>query len=155
MITRFFGNVYRRTVHNFWWKLGSLTVAIVIWSVISVHGYPDKTLVNIPYELRNLPLALEVVDRGIGVLQVTAKGPQNLIAILKPENISIPIDIPDNVNPGEVKLPLSREDVITPYPNQISIFAGITSGNHSKTRRNLNKTGLGHSRYNRKSSKGI
>jgi len=122
MIAKFLRITSQKLFSNFWWKLGALILAIVIWFTISSEGRADKTIVDIPYELRNLPLNLEIIDRGIGMVQITARGPQNLINSLKANDISVPVDMPDDVGPGDVKLLLTQNNVQTQYPNQITIL---------------------------------
>ncbi len=114
--------IKRKLFANFWIKVGSLLVAIIIWVSVSTQGRADKTFINIPYDLENIPLNLEVVDRGIGVLQITVRGPQNLIPLLSPENISIPLELPDDISAGIVTLNVKPENIRTPYQNQISIL---------------------------------
>ncbi|MBN1354820.1 YbbR-like domain-containing protein [bacterium] len=112
----------KRLLSNFWLKLGSLILAVMIWIAVSSQGRTDKTFMHVPYELRNIPLNLEVVERGISFVQVTVRGPQNLLSSLTPENIIIPIEIPDEVNPGDISLTINPGAIQLPYKNQISIL---------------------------------
>jgi hypothetical protein len=119
--------IFRHLFANIWLKLGSLAVAIIIWYSLTSQGYADKTYVNVPYEFRNIPFNYEVIDRGVGYVSVTARGPQNLIVYLKSENLTIPIYLPDDISAGEFTFPIKPSDVHTPYPNQITILQVLPS----------------------------
>jgi len=122
MISAFFNRIIRRVFANFWLKIGSLLLAIIIWTSVSNQGRTDKTFIGIPYELRNIPLNMEVTDRNIGIVQVAIRGPQNLISSLRAEDIIIPLELPNDVKQGEMHLKIHPSDVQTPYSNQLSIL---------------------------------
>jgi YbbR-like protein len=111
-----------RLFKNFWLKLGSLAVAVIIWIGVSSQGRADRNFMTVPYELRNIPMNMEIVDRGISFVRVTVRGPQNLISSLTPENIIIPVEIPDDVEEGEVRLTINPGNIQLPYQNQLSIL---------------------------------
>jgi YbbR domain-containing protein len=112
----------RILISNLWLKIASLVLAILIWYSLTTQGLADRTFVNLPYELRNIPLNLEVMDRGIGSVSLTVRGPQNLINYIKADSLSIPIALPDNAQPGEIRIELKPNDVVLPFPNQLSIL---------------------------------
>jgi len=114
--------ISKRLLTNFWLKAGSLIVAVIIWIGVSSQGRADKNFMNVPYELRNIPMNMEIVDRGISFVRITVRGPQNLIASLTPENIIVPIEIPDEVEEGEVRLTINPGNIQLPYQNQLSIL---------------------------------
>jgi hypothetical protein len=114
--------VTRRLFGNLVMKIGSLAIAILIWYSLTSQGVADRTIANVTYELRNIPLQLEVIDRGVGYVSVIVRGPQNLISQMQPENLTLPISLPDDVSPGELSLRIRPSDVITAFPNQISIM---------------------------------
>ena len=107
---------------NFGIKILSLIVAIVIWISLASQGWADKTFIDIPYEIRNLPINLDVVDRGAGSIKVTARGPQNLISAMKPDSFSVPVILPDDVGSGVIAVDINTETIKTAYSNQITIM---------------------------------
>lgn len=112
----------QRLLNNLWMKIGSFIFALFIWFTIQGQGQTDKTFMNISFELRNIPRNLEVVERSTDFVQVTARGPQNLIDSIRHETISVPIELPNDVGPGEYTLELKTSKVQRPYANQIRIL---------------------------------
>ncbi len=122
MARRWYRSLARRIFANFWLKIASLAVTVVIWISVTGQERTDKTFMNIPYEIRNIPLNMAVTERGEGFVRVTIRGPQNLITTLKPENISVVANLPDSVTEGEIRMELTHSNVSTPYSNQLSIL---------------------------------
>ncbi len=109
-------------VTNFWLKIGSFIVAVIIWFSINSQGRTDKTFLSIPYEVRNIPLNLEITERDVEVVKITLRGPQNLLSSLKPESISVVLSLPDTAEPGVIQLDVSRNNITAPYINQFSVL---------------------------------
>jgi len=97
-------------------------MALIIWISVSSQGRTDKTFLNIPYELRNIPLNMEIIDKGIGIVRISIRGPQNLISSLKSDDITIPIALPNDIEQGKVQLTINNNNVQTPFSNQLSIL---------------------------------
>lgn len=107
---------------HFWLKLGSLFLATLIWFSVRSQSRSDRTFVGIPYDIRNIPGNLEIVERGNDLLRIVVQGPQNLITTLRQESISISLELPDAVRSGEITLELTPNNVQLPYANQLSVI---------------------------------
>ncbi len=109
-------------VSHFWLKIGSLLLATLIWFSVRSQSRSDRTFVGIPCDIRNIPRNLEIVERGDELLRVVVQGPQNLVASLRDENISISVDLPDDIRSGDITLELAPNNVQLPYARQLSVL---------------------------------
>jgi hypothetical protein len=66
--------VIRAIFDDFWWKLGSLAVAVVMWLVVSSE--PElSTFVSVPVQYKDLPSGLEINSDLIESVYLELRGP--------------------------------------------------------------------------------
>ncbi len=85
----------RRTIFaNFWLKLASVVLALLLWfAVSSEHALRDVTLYNVPVRVRTARSDLLVTGLAYRVVDVRVRGPASQIARLKPDDLSISVDV--------------------------------------------------------------
>ncbi len=96
---------------NPWLKLASFVLAILLWFFVVLKGH-SVIIMDIPVELKNIPVELEVVERP-ETINITVEGHERFLKKLREEDISVVVDL-GNIRKGETFLPLSAENITLP-----------------------------------------
>ena len=104
----------RAILANFWLKLASLGVALVLWfAVSSEHAWRDVTLYNVPVRVWTSRSDIVVTSVAYRVVDVRVRGPANRIARLLPEEVAVWVDVTP-FPPGQHLLTLDASFVRRP-----------------------------------------
>ena len=103
--------------HNFWLKLLSLAVAVLLWMAVSRDPVAEVAI-NVPVEFHNSPEHLEINSEVIPQVQVRVRGPVHEVRDLAPSEVHAIIDLA-NVQPGERTYDLSPSRVHVPDGLQV------------------------------------
>jgi YbbR domain-containing protein len=117
----------RHVFPNLGLKVFSLFFAVGLWLIVA-HDPPAEIALNVPIEFHNIPDRLEINSENIPVAQVRVRGPQRLIAQLRPYDVHVQVDLTD-AKPGERTYDLTarhiREprdlDVVQVVPSQLHL----------------------------------
>lgn len=96
---------------NPWLKLASFVLAILLWFFVVLKGH-SVIIMDIPVELKNIPVELEVVERP-ETINITVEGHERFLKKLREEDIGVVVDLSD-IRKGETFLPLSAENITLP-----------------------------------------
>lgn len=90
---------WRLLVHNFWWRLLALVIAVAIWAVVASE--PElSTFSTVPIEYRNLPHDLEMSSAPVESVTLELRGPAGeLSGIRESRSPSVVLDMSD-ITPG-------------------------------------------------------
>lgn len=120
-------DLFRKFVlHNLGLKLVSLLLAVGLWLALS-RDPVSQVAVDVPIEMRNLPVGLEISSEHIPQVQVRLSGPERIIHRLLPSDVHAHIDLA-RAQAGERSFELSANDVH--YPNGLHVEQIIPSGLH-------------------------
>jgi len=88
---RFFRNLFTR---NRGLKLFSFLLAFVLWLVLipEEKTYSERTLA-VPFETRNIPVDMELVERPAGTVEVTVRASNRVLNELSPASITARLDL--------------------------------------------------------------
>ena len=95
-------------------KLGSLALALLLWSAIA-NEPPAEVTFRAPLELRNVPENLELSSEAPNSVQVRVRGPASAVRKLSPANLAVSLDLADFKRPGKRSYELSVPDVRIPF----------------------------------------
>jgi YbbR domain-containing protein len=112
---RALGEALRRMIlANFWLKLASVGLALLLWfAVSSEHALRDATLYNVPVRVQTARSDMLVTGLAYRVADVRVRGPASQIARLKPEDLSIVVDV-SHLAPGRHIVALDASEVRRP-----------------------------------------
>ena len=100
--------------HNFWWKLLSLGIAVLIWAIVASE--PELgTRVVVRLEYKNLPADLVFSSEPAGPISLELRGPSGQLRGLNP---SVVLDM-SNVLPGVRTFKIGDENVKLPRGVQL------------------------------------
>jgi hypothetical protein len=116
----FFGDVLREYIYeNTGLKLIALLIAIVLWAAVSKQESVQITLQDVPIDYANLAQGLSISnDDNLKTATVRVRGPKDSLETLRPENLSIRINL-NNTKLGERVIPLSHADVVSPVSIEV------------------------------------
>lgn len=127
--------LWRRLVHNLWWKLGSLAVSILLW--FAIVGEPEMaTIHNVPILYKNLPKDLLIGSNAVDAVRVELRGPSSRLSSASLTEVAFMIDLSNIDGPGERTFTLSDADIRLPdgvtflrsIPSQLRVrFARVKS----------------------------
>lgn len=103
----------RFVLHNFGTKLVSLMLAVGLW--LLANEPPAELVLQSPLEFRNMPRHLELSTEVPTAVQVRVNGPASVVRQLKPQDVTVTLDMARFDRPGERSFQLSEADVTKPY----------------------------------------
>jgi YbbR domain-containing protein len=117
----------KHVFHNFWLKLLSLAIAVVLWLAVTRDPVAEVAL-NVPIEFHNAPEHLEISSETIPQVQVRLRGPVRELRELAPTEVHAIIDLANaragertyNLTTTHIKVPEGLE-VIQAIPSQIRL----------------------------------
>ncbi len=119
--------IFRWITNNFWTKVSSVCLAILVWLYVS--GEQNMDVVHeIPVQLK-LPKDSLLVHISRPSLRVTLRGARSIVQNLDPEKIQYSRDVSSNIQPGNITFVVSEKDMILPkfvsavnfMPSQITL----------------------------------
>ncbi len=103
----------RGLVKNWFWKLLSLAVAVVLWLVLV--GDPETmTSVSVPIQYKNLPRDLEIASDVPESVHLELRGPSGRLAGIAAAQIAVVLDLARQPHPGERTFTIRQGDVNLP-----------------------------------------
>ena len=110
-MTRQLKRIGALVLQNFWWKVASLAIAVVLWALVASE--PElATRVIVPLEYRNLPDDLEISSEPVGTITLELSGPSGELRGVANGGIhpEVVLDMSD-AQPGERTFPISGANV--------------------------------------------
>ena len=98
--------------NRFWVKLGSVLLAILVWSYISSNISKDIQ-VAVPLDIK-LAGGMMTVDSGPRQVRVLARGPSDVIEDIQPSDFKVMCDLSSQTEPGKVTKDISTANVKVP-----------------------------------------
>lgn len=102
----------RYVFYNFWLKLLSLAIAVLLWMAVAREPKAEVAI-TIPIEFQNAPDNLEISSESIPQVQVRERGPSGVVHDLGPAEVHAVIDL-RQATPGEHTYDLSANKIRTP-----------------------------------------
>ncbi len=116
--------MWRRLFHNAGWKLGSLSLAIILW--FAVVGEPEVARTHtVPILYKNLPKDLLIGSTAIDSVRIELRGPSSRLTDLALADVVMTLDLSSVDGPGERTFTLSNSDVH--LPDDVSFLRSIPS----------------------------
>ncbi len=95
-------------------KLGSLVLALLLWSAIANEPMAEVTF-QAPLELQNMPENLMLSGKAPTSVQVRVQGPASAVRKLSPADLAVSLNLADFEHPGERGYELTVSDVRIPF----------------------------------------
>jgi hypothetical protein len=103
----------RLITRNFGWKLGSLTLAVLLW--FAILGEPELvTTHTAPILYKNLPRGLLIGSDALDQVRVELRGPSGKLSPDRLSEMTVLLDLADVKGPGERTFTLSDADFLLP-----------------------------------------
>jgi hypothetical protein len=125
----------RLFTRNFWWKLGSLALAVLLW--FAILGEPELVTTHTsPILYKNLPPGLLIGSNALDQVRVELRGPSGKLSPDRLAEMAVLLDLSDVKGPGERTFTLSDADFHLPQgvtflrsvPSQLRVqFARLIS----------------------------
>ena len=129
------GGTVRLITRHFGWKLGSLTLAVLLW--FAILGEPELvTTHTAPILYKNLPMGLLIGPDALDQVRVELRGPSGKLSPDRLVETAVLLDLADVKGPGERTFTLSDADFHLPQgitfmrsvPSQLRVgFARLLS----------------------------
>ena len=94
-------------------KLFSLLLGFAFWYAVARESGVEFAF-SIPFELRDVPEGLEVVEESVQQVDVRLRGPAEILRGISAQDLSVAVDLSD-AEPGERIAYLTPEDVAVPF----------------------------------------
>jgi len=106
-------------LNNFWLKLFSFSLALLLWVVISGEKKQMiEIMVNTQIGFQNLPKNLEIISFSPKEARIRLKVQKNLQFSVNSRTVSLRVDL-SNAKEGEEILPLKKDLVVYPVPAKV------------------------------------
>jgi YbbR domain-containing protein len=103
----------RLITRNFGWKLGSLTLAVLLW--FAILGEPELvTTHTAPILYKSLPQGLLIGSDALDQVRVELRGPSGKLSVERLAEMAVLLDLSDVKGPGERTFTLSDADFHLP-----------------------------------------
>ncbi len=116
-------------------KLGTFALVGIVWLVFA--GQQDfEVTFNVPVEVENLPVQLEIIEPQKPVVSITARGLRKDASILSQRNVDIKLNLSYadqnrntfRVTPYHITLPNDRIDIVKIRPEEITFTFSLKQG---------------------------
>ena len=94
-------------------KLFSLLLGFTFWYAVARDSGVEFAF-SIPFELRDVPEGLEVVEESVQQVDVRLRGPAEILRSISAQDLSVAVDLSE-AEPGERIAYLTPEDVVVPF----------------------------------------
>ncbi len=106
-------NMMRLLSNNFWLKLLSLAVAVVLW--LATQGDANTTTaVTVHLQYRNIPANLEISSELVDTAYVEVRGPSRRLDALNLTSAAVAVDLSAHQRPGERTYSIMEQNVKLP-----------------------------------------
>jgi YbbR domain-containing protein len=109
--------LHRSALHNFWLKVMSLVLAMVLWFAVA-HDPVTVVAVDVPIEFSGIPENLEISSETVPRAQVRMRGPERVIRRLQPADVYAEVDL-SGIRPGERIFDLTSNQLHRPAELEI------------------------------------
>ncbi|HEY1756508.1 MAG TPA: CdaR family protein [Bryobacteraceae bacterium] len=128
--------IWRRLTHNFFWKLASLMLAVLLWFVIA--GEPELVAIqSVPVLYRNLPGSLLLLSDAPDQVRVELRGSSGRLTQATLADAFAAVDLAGVVAPGDQTFTLSNSDFN--LPQGVRFVRAVPSQVHLRFDRILSK----------------
>jgi YbbR domain-containing protein len=104
---------WRSITHNIWWKLGSVTAAVLLW--FSIVGEPEVVISRtLPIVYKNLSPDLLIGSDSVDGVRVDLRGPASRLTPEQLSETAVQLDLSSVSGPGEHTFTLSNTDLRVP-----------------------------------------
>jgi YbbR domain-containing protein len=104
---------WRFLTNNFWWKLGSLAMAVMLW--LAILGEPELVTTHaVPILYRNLRGDLLIGSDALDLVRVELRGPSSRLTSSALSDLAVLLDLSAVSAPGERTFTLSDGDFHLP-----------------------------------------
>jgi hypothetical protein len=104
---------WRFLTHNFWWKLGSLAMSIMLW--LAILGEPELVTTHaVPILYRNLKSELLIGADALDLVRVELRGPSSRLTSSALSDLAVLLDLSAVTAPGERTFTVSDGDFHLP-----------------------------------------
>lgn len=116
--------MWRRVFHNAGWKLGSLTLAILLW--LGVVGEPEVAATHsVPILYKNLPRDVLISSNAVDSVHIELRGPASRLTNAALADVAMTLDLSSVHGPGERTFTLSDADLH--LPDGVTLLRSIPS----------------------------
>lgn len=116
--------MWRWVVHNFWWKLGSLALAVILW--FAVVGEPEVAATHtVPILYKNLSPDLLIGSTAIDSVRIELRGPSSHLTNVALADVAMTLDLSNVNSPGQRTFTLSDADLH--LPDEVTFLRSIPS----------------------------
>jgi YbbR domain-containing protein len=98
--------------HNFWLKLLSLVIAVVLWLAV-VRDPLAEVMLKVPIQFEHVPQNLDFTSEHVAQAEIRVRGPERTVRTLAQEDVHAFLDLA-NATPGEHTYDLSVSAVRVP-----------------------------------------
>jgi YbbR domain-containing protein len=117
-------NILRWAFRNFWWKVLSLALAMLVW--FAIYHEPEMTSVlPAPVQFKNMPRGLEISSDIVESVDLETHGQADLLRNLSEKRVSIIIDFGRVHDAGERTFTIDRNN--TNLPRGVDLVRVIPS----------------------------
>ena len=128
--------IWNRLTHNFWWKLVSLLLAVLLW--YAVEGEPELvTSRALPLYFERLPADLLLTAEAPSSVRVEMRGPSGKLSPSSLSDAAFRLDLSPVSAPGERTFTLSSANLN--LPSGVTFLRAAPSQLHLAFDRNLGK----------------
>lgn len=99
-------------LHNLSLKILSVVLALILWIFVLGEKSIEYSFV-VPLELTNLPSNLVIVSDVTGSIGLRVAGPRPLVSLLKPEKLSVSLDLKE-AEPGKTSFLITENNIAMP-----------------------------------------
>jgi len=116
--------MWRRILHNIWWKLGALALAVVLW--FAVVGEPEVAATHtVPILYKSLSPDLLIGSNAIDSVRIELRGPSSHLTNVALADVAMTLDLSNVSGPGERTFTLSDADLH--LPDEVTFLRSIPS----------------------------
>jgi YbbR domain-containing protein len=98
---------------NLGMKIAAVLLSVVLWFYVTSRGQSEIPL-EVPVELKNIPVGLEIVNNGYKKVSLYIKGQERIIRTVKPSDVKLSLDL-SKTKSGENIFYIHGEDIQLPH----------------------------------------
>ena len=98
---------------NLGMKIAAVLLSVVLWFYVTSRGQSEIPL-DVPVELKNIPVGLEIVNNSYKKVSLYIKGQERIIRTVKPSDVRVALDL-SKTKSGENIFYLHGDDIQLPH----------------------------------------